>query len=397
MKTHVLLALMLSVLWVRPPALGAEEPAALKTVEAIGTVRIQGEKIVDAREAAISSGLAAAVERTILGMIPPEAAAANFSTITELFSSNVSQYVQGYKVLAESRSGGFYRVLVQAGVFSGAIQKQLGTIGSMNKKILPSVLVMVSEQRPGSADFQYGWGPGPASARPPGDLLLSRIFEEKGYPITGLEGASGADALSAVRMNPNPGNSQIAEIGTRSGADMVLAGTIAMKRLEPAQETDPQKIHITLSLRVVRSGSGDQIAVFEQTADASGTGADAMAIDQTLTQLSGAAGDELSRQMAASWQKQTLKSDAIELQVEGTSQLGNFTAFRSVLNRTMGVKSVQIKEMKADKSILLVEYPNGTRPLADALLSKTYEGFGITIPEVTENRMKVVLINKSQQ
>lgn len=105
----------------------------------------------------------------------------------------------------------------------------------------------------------------------------------------------------------------------------------------------------------------------------------------------------MSRQMAASWQKQPLKSDAIELQVEGTSQLGNFTAFRSVLNRIMGVKSVQIKEMKADKSILLVEYPNGTRPLADALLSKTYEGFGITIPEVTENRMKVVLINKSQQ
>jgi len=57
----LLLVMLLCALMIWQPAVWAEDQPSLKTFEAVGTVRIQGEKIVEAREAAISSGLSAAV------------------------------------------------------------------------------------------------------------------------------------------------------------------------------------------------------------------------------------------------------------------------------------------------------------------------------------------------
>ncbi|MFH0995817.1 MAG: hypothetical protein V1844_10020 [Pseudomonadota bacterium] len=391
------LGILLCGLMIGQPAARAEDPASLKTVEAIGTVKIQGEKIVDAREAAISLGLAAAVDRAILELIPAESAAANFSAITELFYANVNQFVQGYKVLAESKGSGFYRVMVQASVSSGAIQKQLTHAGiALGKKILPSILLMVSDQRLDSPDAQYWWGPGGSvAAKPVAGSLLSRIFSEKGFGIVGREGVGGSEALASLHQNSNPGNPQVAEIGARANADMVIAGSATLQRVPAALETDPKTVKIVMSLRVVRSGSGEELAAVEQTAVAPNA-EDPAGIDQVLATLGKTAGEELSKQMASAWQKQVRKSASVELLIEGTSQLGNYSTFRSVLSKVSGVKNVQIKEMKADKSTLIVEYPNGARQLADALILKPFDGFSITIPEVTQNQMKVILVHGQQ-
>ena len=231
------LGMLLCSLMIWQPVVRGEDSPSLKTVEAIGTVKIQGEKIVDAREAAISLALAAAVDRAILELIPAEIAAANFSAITELFYANVNQFVQGYKVLAESRGSGFYRVMVQAGVSSGAVQKQLTGAGiSQEKKILPSILLMVSDQRLDSP-AQYWWGPGVAAAKPAAEPLLSRTLSEKGFGIVGHELVGGSEVLIPVQQNSNPGKAQVAEIGARANADMVIAGSVTLQRVPAAQET----------------------------------------------------------------------------------------------------------------------------------------------------------------
>jgi len=387
--------MLVCALMIWQPVAGAEDAPSMKTVEAVGMVKIQGEKIVDAREAAIAGALAAAVDRTILELIPVEIATANFSAITELFAVNAGQFVQGYRVLAESRGSGFYRVMVQASVSSGAIVKQLTGAGiSLGKKALPSILMMVSEQRIGSPEALYWWGPGPALApvKSTAESLLSRLLSEKGFGVVGRELAGGPEALVSVKQNSNPGNTQVAEIGARTHADMVIAGNVTLQRIPAAQETDPKTVKAVMALRVVRSGSGEELAAVEQTAVAPNA-EDPAGIDQVLAALGKTASEELSKQMASAWQKPARKSATVEILMEGTSQLGNYSSFRSALNKVSGVKNIQVKEMKADKSTLIVEYPNGARQLADALLLKTYEGFGISIPEVTQNQLKIILVH----
>ncbi len=393
-----MLGMLLCALMIWQPAVWAEDQPSLKTFEAVGTVRIQGEKIVEAREAAISSGLAAAIDRAILELIPVEIAAANFSTITELCYGNVSQFVQGYKVLAESRGSGFYRVMVQASVSSGGIQKQLTNAGiSMGKKNPPSILLMVSDQRMDGTDVRYWWGgaSGSTTEKPAAEALLSRMLSEKGFGIVGYEIVAGSDAMVPVHQNSNPGNALIAEIGAKANADMVIAGSATLQRVPAVQETDPKTVKAIMSLRVIRSGSGEELATVEQTAVAPNA-EDPAGIDQMLATLGKTTGEELSKFMTSAWQKQARKSASVELLIEGASQLGNYSAFRSALNKVSGVKNVQVKEMKADKYTLIVEYPNGAKQLADALILKPFDGFSITIQDVTQNQMRVILVRGQQ-
>jgi hypothetical protein len=394
----LLLGMLLCALMIWQPAVWAEDQPSLKTFEAIGSVRIQGEKIVEAREAAISSGLSAAIDRAILELIPVEVAAANFSAITELCYGNVNQFVQGYKVLAESRGSGFYRVMVQASVSSGGIQKQLTNAGiSMGKKNPPSILLMVSDQRMDSTDVRYWWGGagGPATEKPAAETLLSRVLSEKGFGIVGHEIVAGSEAMIPVHQNSNPGNALIAEIGAKANADMVIAGSATLQRVPATHETDPKAVKAIMSLRVIRSGSGEELAAVEQTAVAPNA-EDPAGIDQMLATLGNTTSEELSKCITSAWQKQARKSASVELLIEGANQLGNYSAFRSALNKVSGVKNVQVKEMKADKYTLIVEYPNGAKQLADALTLKPFDGFSVTIQDVTQNQMRVILVRGQQ-
>ncbi len=201
----------------------AEDQSSLKTFEAVGNSRLHGTQIADAREAAISCALLGAVDRAVIEMITIEIFSRNFSAITEITSSNVKQFVHSYKVLAEARTGGYYRTMVQATVSLGLLQKQLSEAG----------------------------------------FLL---------------------------------------------------------------------------------------------------------------------------------EKKSLKSSLIEIHVEGAAQLKNYSTFRSALNKIEGVKSVQIKEMKANKATLIVDYQQDAIQLADSLILIAFEGFGINIPEVSHNNIKIILV-----
>ena len=150
-----------------------------------------------------------------------------------------------------------------------------------------------------------------------------------------------------------------------------------------------------MSLRVIRSGSGEELAAIEQTAVATNA-EDPAGIDQMLATLGKTVCEELSKFMTSAWQKQARKSASVELLIEGASQLGNYSAFRSALNKVSGIKNVQVKEMKADKYTLSVEYPNGAKQLADALTLKQFDGFSITIQDVTQNQMRVILVRGQQ-
>ena len=367
----------------------AAETFSTKTVEGIGTAKIQGS-IVETRNAAVTNGLVAAVERAALDIIPPETFSGNFPAIEDILSKNINQFVQGYKVLAESRNGGVYRTLVQANIFTGAIQKQVSAVGiSFINKSLPSLLLMVTEQRSSTASVQYWWAD--AGATPTTESTLSRILSEKGYAIIPHDRIAATDpARIAIHQNPEPANSQIADIGARSGADIVIFGT---SLIQPAASTvtdsGPNAITAFVKLRALRASTGEELAVAEKSSSAA-----AGAEDQAITTALTAACANLNDQLTSVWQKQVKKAASIEVQIEGASRLAYYSAFRTALGRVSGVKDIQIKEMRADKYILSLEYPGGARQLADILLLKTYEGFDVAISDAEQNLMRVVLSPK---
>lgn len=114
--------------------------------------------------------------------------------------------------------------------------------------------------------------------------------------------------------------------------------------------------------------------------------------------LSGAgalAGDDLARQIMAVWQQAQDRSAAIEVVVEGTGgHIANFVRLRTAIASLSGVNELKMKEMSADRADMTVSYQGSARSLADALLLKTFSGFGIDIFEVTPEAIRIRLVNQ---
>jgi len=84
----------------------------------------------------------------------------------------------------------------------------------------------------------------------------------------------------------------------------------------------------------------------------------------------------------------------VSIEVAGTSNLGNFVLFRNILNGIAGVKRIQIKELQADTSTIMVDYSGSTKTLADSLMVKSYDTFSINISEVSEDHLRIELVSK---
>jgi len=104
------------------------------------------------------------------------------------------------------------------------------------------------------------------------------------------------------------------------------------------------------------------------------------------------AGDKLSSQIINAWRTEIKKQIVVEIIVEGTGHLANFVAFRDILIDIPGVNNIQLRESKADKAIISVDFQGNTKEFADELMLKNYESFGINIYEILQNSLHIGLI-----
>jgi hypothetical protein len=106
------------------------------------------------------------------------------------------------------------------------------------------------------------------------------------------------------------------------------------------------------------------------------------------------AGEALSGKIASIWQKRSKKTAMIKIIVEGTRNLSNFVLFRKTLNDISGVEGLKTQEMRPNTSTLMIDYIGSPRALADSLLLKTFDTFGINITEVSEEHLRVEIVSK---
>ena len=115
---------------------------------------------------------------------------------------------------------------------------------------------------------------------------------------------------------------------------------------------------------------------------------------QALLDAGRLVGESLSDQIISAWQKRVTEHAKVKIIVEGTRDLRNFVLFRRALNDLPGVEGVKTREMRPDTSTLMVDYTGTPKALADALLLKTFDTFGINITEVSEEHLRIVIESK---
>lgn len=387
-----ILLLVLFLVMMLPGGVQAEEQLHTKTVLVIGTGRIYSDNVAVARNRAISNSLVSAIENVAKDFLPLESLIQNFQVINEILYSNAKEFVQGYKVLTEALSGNIYRVMVQATVSIDKVQQQLSIAGIMiGKKSMPRVLFFIAEQSTEDNLPQYWWGEGMSAVKSAAENSMAGIMMKKGFLIVDYENLAQNLRNEALDLEPELEHQEAVQLGVRVNADVVIVGKAIASKAPNIMGKNIKSFKGAVTVRAFRTDTGKEIASASQTALSANV--DEVAGGMAALSDAGAlAGKDLSLQILEEWRKEIKKLVNIELAVEGTANFANFVQFRKTLNDISGVNRVQLKEMRLDESVISVDFQGNAKELADALMLKAFDSFGINIYEVSQNRLRIELI-----
>jgi hypothetical protein len=308
------------------------------------------------------------------------------------FYQQPDRFIRDYKVLTEARLENNYRVMIQVTVSIEAVLKQLSNEGMMlGKKAMPRILFVIAEQNIGDPPPAYWGGEEMDQDKAVAESALVQSMRKKGFLV--MDRADMIQNLRDMVLNCRPDfdNQQVVELGSRLAVDIVVVGKSTAEITPNTMGEDIKSFKGVVTARAIKTDTGEVIGSTTQAFVSVNTDVIAGSND-CLYEAGSLAGEDLSSQIVAAWQKDTRVFTEVELIIEGTGNLANFIKFRRMLNNIPGVKEIQTQEMKADEVIMAVNFEGDARALANTLLLKTFDTFGINISNVSDNLIKIKLV-----
>ena len=372
---------------------GAQESDQTKTFVVVGTATVQGGNVSVARERAIEDSLVTAVVLMTGEILDVDVLVSQFAKLNELLFDQTSKYVQDYKVLTEADLDKRYRVIVEVTVSRKKISKLLNDSGILRlQTTLPSVLLLVAEQRLDQTAAGFWWGTLGSDFHSLAASAIAEQLKQAGFIlIDPMEARNRAEVQWAAFDKPDLTDQEAALLGSRLKAQVVVAGMAAVSPSTNIMGSAMRSFNGTANIRAIRTDPVETLLNIGRTAVAVSED-DAAGSRQALMEVGDLAGQALSQELMTAWQVQAGQPSKIDMVIRGTSHLAYYVKFRKSLNSIPGVGAIRVKEIKPNEATLQVEYKGKPQDLAEALMQQNFEAFGINIFEVTADTVRVEII-----
>ena len=392
-KSVYTIAMILAVFLMLVPAGTAQESKPdSKVIIVTGTGQIEQNDLAKAREDAISESLITAVGLVMAEITPTEILVPNFQSLNEILYVHTDSFINGYRVLTETRYKDRYRVLVQARVSAHKIIAQLKGIGIMAGEIeKPKVLLMIAEQNVNDFEPHYWWKGQTEPMSNKAESVLAETLTQKGFRILKPKGLSAAADSPDAFLPSEPDQETILRLAQSVRADIVIVGRAFAEHTSNTMGEDVRSFKATFLARAIRPAKIDEIGKAFQTAIAVNTDETFGGIE-AISQAASHAGEDLAVQMTNAFSQKEKEGAVIKIVVEGTRSLSNFVKFRRALHDLEDVGEIQSSEMKANETTLNVEYKNDINKLAKSLMVKSFDSFGINISNVAPDQLHITLV-----
>jgi hypothetical protein len=357
-----------------------------RTIDLVGRGTIYHDDVAGARDRAIADALQGVVERAVGLVISQASVVEDFQLLSDRVYDQTEAFIDDYKVLTESKSGQYYRVMVRATVSMSAIKDRLQSIGILVvHKGLPTIMFFLSEQNIGEPSPKYWWGQSPLSTHlSVTEKALSEYMREKGFVIADRAALDRDVQLGPEYMGSELSDAAAVRLGKELGADLVIIGKAVVRYSGYVLDKDMRPIQARVSTRAVRTDSGMAIALSE------GTGAalhsdDRVGGTEALNLSASVVARDLVRQIVAKWRKDVSQPVLVELVVKGIREYADFVRFRTHLrNDVRGVRNVYLRGIRAGEAKMDVDFMGNAKTLADELMFQRFENLVVNISEVSE-------------
>jgi len=364
--------------------------AVVKQLNVLGTAVVHQNDLVAGRQNAVADALVAAVGQVVVEMMTGETVVRRFKLINDGILEKPEEYIQNYRVLTESVAGKSIRTLVQVDIAVDRVSRDLSRMGlALAGAVYPRVAFMVAEKNGAQAEYSFWWGERSSQQRAICEAAMAETLQTIGF-----------DVIDPPALNTPLGlpvavpESQMMVLAERLGADILIAGSGMAMAASNTMGGAIAAFEAVVEVRAFSAQSGQQVGRTRQKFVVSGQDA-FLGGREALSGAGALAGDELARQIMIAWQREQDRSAVFQVVVEGTGgHIASFVRLRTAIATLSGVKELKMKEMSADQAAMAVSYQGSTRSLADALLLKTFDGFGLDIYEVTSDAVRIRLIHQ---
>ena len=386
-KIFIIALICLSMGLIFSDASSAKGKDAIKVVELTASGAIVDDKADATRERTISGGLVSAVALASLDLLPVEAQVENFQVLNQVLYNQVDDFVQNYKVLTEFVADSQYRVVMRVTVRLDKVEDLLSNSGMiLTQEAMPKILIFLAEQKLGEDTPTYWWGEKLVVVVPSSEAAMADVLREKGFTIVPR-----GNLVEPLNHDLDLSIEEAITIGRHLAADIVVVGISKEEKSSNIMGSTIKSYKGSVAVKAYRTDTGGAVASVSRAAVAAGeqaaqTGREALSTAGALT------AEELSKQIITARQKAASMVPSVEIVVIGTGELKNFVKFRKMLGTISGVSGINIKEIKPNESTITVDYNDTGDTLAEELMLKTYDSFGIDIYEVSPERLGIELM-----
>ncbi len=387
---------MPSTAWPADPV----SPATGQTVvTVIGTGRIEGDNVDAARNEAISNSLVAAIEKASETILPKDFRVEHFATLNQTLYNQPGKFILGYKVLTEAPSKPSYRVMVEATISMDTLRQVLADAQLLpGEKSFPRVLLLIAEQNLEDTAPHFWWGQGTAFLESACENRLAAALKDQGLIIidhtTSPPSSSGETTTPVVLpKGPTPSDAEALALGKLYGADMVVVGMASAKSAGNVMGGTYQSFKGEFTGRALLTKTGETVCNVTRSAVAMETDP-VKGGRQALRDVGMLAAEALAPQLIAAWQATSNGAIAVSMVVQGTGKLGNFVKFRNSLQDLPMVTGVETTEIQPDAVTLSLQVKGGTQVLADAIMLRDFDTFGIHISQISRDTISLSLVPK---
>ncbi len=372
----------------------AEVKKKSKVVKIVGTSHIVEDDTSSAKDKAISNGLISAVESVLNETIPQNVMVANFKTISDILYKYTNRFVQGYKVLAETKHKDDYRVLIQATVSTKKILRHLNKAGIvLNRANKHKVLFLISENNLQDIESQFWWGQGMAYIKTVSDIAITQEMKKRGFGVLSHRLVNRATVTKELNTEPfikELSVDDIIALGVYFNADIVVSGSA---KAEQAQNTMGEDRTFTgsMNLDIFRTDSGEKIDSISVSTTAVNTD-ESIGGNNALIEVAIIAANDISSKINIAMKKTADKSTMIEVIVEGTDFFKNYSKLIKRIKTLPEIKKITQREKRPNRAIVVIEHMGNGKNFAKKIMGETFENFGLNISEVTRNHVRLEMV-----
>ncbi len=338
------------------------------------------ENIELARNEAISQAFLKAIEEYLVQRLGSQGIADNYQRVDEEILSNIDEQIQDYQIVSEFRTDRYVRVLMKVRVNEAVLEQKLNAMGLLEiDTIQIDVLFLVSEKKEGFPTI-YWWGdPSRQTSLTQTGLLLSRVFEDKGFRAINRSFFPPEESYDEGMLNVTLTVEEAVKWGKLLSAQIVIAGEANLHEASKA----------SIFLRAIKVMDGTTIAQGYREGIVDGDSSDEdSAIGLAINNW---ANDMISHIIEGVKPTQKVINQIIII-IKGLKSYRAFLHFKEFLKRNFPeIKSVLERSLKRELVKLSVEVDGDSRGLAEKVLIHPKRPLSFEIHELSDKGFTLVV------